>query len=58
MGEGTGISGGIKVFFVLFTVLFALNLIGIKLFSGIIYSAEGITGLFLISVLNQLFMRL
>jgi len=53
-----GFSGGIKVFCVLFTALFVLNLVGIRFFSDILYSVEGIAGLFLISILNNLFMRL
>lgn len=53
-----GISYGIKVFFLFFFLLFFLNVIGIRFFGDLLYSAEGLALGFLFCVINGMFARL
>jgi hypothetical protein len=53
-----GLMNGVKLFFVSFSVLFILNVIGIRVLSDFIYTTQGITLAFLWCVVLGVFVRL
>jgi len=53
-----GIAYGIKVFALGFFLLLILNLIGIRIFNELFYSAEGVTLGFFFCIINGMFARL
>jgi len=53
-----GLFNGIKIFFLFFVIVFIFNVLEIRVFNDLLYTAEGITLAFFFCVINGMFVRL